>query len=263
MDLRIKGKRALIFGGSRGIGRAVTGALAAEGVDVAVCAHKEWAAKKVAAEAMANSGVRAKGYRIDAWDELSTIALVNGIMDDFGAIDILFGIARRSVLEDRNALTPSGWHTHFDKGFLRFKAVTETILPGMRERHWGRILWMIPRPTAGTRLERQLYSVVSAAVVAWLESVASDFAKDNVILSLLTPAPVSRTTRSTALHGRGNDMSGSVSVADDTTLAIAQAASIGAFLLSDHAAGTCGKTIELGIGSLRRLNDNSDVNQSP
>ena len=54
MDLGIKGRRALIFGGFKGIGRAVAGALAAEGCDVAVCARKEWAAQTVAAEKGSN-----------------------------------------------------------------------------------------------------------------------------------------------------------------------------------------------------------------
>ena len=106
-------------------------ALAAEGTDVAVCARKEWAAQKVASEATETSGVRATGYRINAWDEPSTVNLVKGIVDDFGAVNMLFGVARRSVLEDRNALSPSEWHTQLDQGFLRFKAVTEALLPSV------------------------------------------------------------------------------------------------------------------------------------
>ena len=66
MDLDIRGKRALIFGASRGVGGAVVRALAVEGADVAVCARKEWAARKLASEAKENSGVKAAGYGIDA-----------------------------------------------------------------------------------------------------------------------------------------------------------------------------------------------------
>lgn len=50
MDLGIKGRSALIWGGSRGVGRAVSGALAAEGASIAVCARKRWAAEQVARE---------------------------------------------------------------------------------------------------------------------------------------------------------------------------------------------------------------------
>lgn len=229
MDLGIKGRRALIFGGSRSIGRAVVGALATEGADVAVCARKEWAAQKVAAEAAENSGVRAAGYKINAWDETSTISLISHIIDDFGAMDILFGIAGRPALEDRHVLPPGGWRSEFDKGFLRFKAATETLLPCMRDRRWGRILWMIPWPTAITSTERQLYSVMRAAMSAWLESIAAGLAMDNVTVNLLRPAPLSRTT--------------------DKTLAVRQVAAVAALLLSDPAEGIFGKTIDLGSSS--------------
>lgn len=229
MDLGIKGRRALIFGGSRSVGRAVAGALAAEGADVAVCARKEWAAQKVAAEAAENSGVRAAGYKINAWDETSTTSFMSHIIDDFGAMDILFGITRHPALEDRDVLPPGSWQSEFDRGFLRFKAATETLLPCMRDRQWGRILWMIPWPTTRTSAERQFYSVMRVAMSAWLESIATGLAMDNVTVNLLTPAPLSRTT--------------------DKTLAVRQVAAVAALLLSDPAEGIFGKTVDLGSGS--------------
>ena len=246
MDLGIRYGRALIYGGSRGIGRAVAEALAAEGTDVAVCARKEWAAQKVASEATKNSGVRATGYRINAWDEPSTVTFVKGIVDDFGAVNMLFGVARRAALEDRNALSPSEWHTQLDKGFLRFKAVTETLLPSMKDHQWGRILWMIPRPTAGTGVERQLYTVMSAALSAWLESIAADLAKDNVTVNLLRPTPVSETRGFSAFPKYEESQGGSIPSHPDKTLSVRQAAMAAVFLLSDPAGGVFGRTIDIG-----------------
>ncbi len=245
MDLGIKGRRALVFGGSRGIGRAVAGALAAEGTEVAVCARKKWAAQKVASEAAENSGVRAKGYRIDAWDAQSTNVLIKRIVDDFGAIDILFGVSRRPVLEDRNVLPPGGWQTLLDRGFLRFKVVTETLQPGMRDRQWGRILWLIPWPAAGTRLERELHSVTTAALSAWLESIAVNVAKDNVTANILRPAPISRNTGSHATSGNQEALGSSTQSRADQTLPTRNVAATATFLLSDLAGGVFGSTIFL------------------
>ncbi len=246
MDLGIKGRRALIFGGSKGIGRAVAGALAAEGAEVAVCARKEWAAQKVASEAAENSGVRAKGYKIDAWDEPSTRTLVSHIVDDFGAIDIMFGVARRPALEDRNVLPPDGWQSQLDRGFLRFKATTEALLPGMQNRQWGRILWMIPWQTAGTGIERQLHAVTTAALCAWIESIAADLVEDNATVNLLSPAPVSRTTGSGASSHPDNPQQGSIPEPKGGTFSVRQVAAFATFLLSEPAGGVCGRTIELG-----------------
>ena len=243
MDLGIKGRRALILGGSRGIGRAVAGAVAAEGADVAVCARKEWAARRVASEAAEGCGVRAAGYGIDASDEPSAVALVNRIIGDFGAIDLLFGVARRPALEDRQGLS---WKARLDEGFLRFRATTETLLRGMQHRQWGRVLWMIPWPVPGTSAERQLHSVTGAALSAWLEVVAMEVAGDNVTLNVLRPAPVSRTTRGSPTTRCEEPPTDSRPPEAGNTLLVSEVAAVAAFLLSDPAGGLCGKTIELG-----------------
>ncbi len=241
MDLGIKGKSALVFGGSRGIGRAVAGALAAEGANVAVCARKEWAARKVAAEAAAAGRVKAVGYRLDAWDEPSAAALMDRVIADFGAIDILFGIARRTLQEDQPTLS---WRARLDNGFLRFKAATEALLPGMQRRQWGRVLWMVPWPIPGTAAERHFDSVASAALPAWLQSVATEVVGENVTLNVLKPAPVLRTTgdkdppRADSRPARGGE-----------TLSVSEVAAVAAFLLSDPARGLYGKTIEFGSHS--------------
>ncbi len=244
MDLGIKGRSALVFGGSRGVGRAVAGTLAAEGADVAVCARKEWAARRVAAEAAEGGRVRAAGYPLDAWDEASATALVERVAADFGAIDILFGIARRAPREDPRALS---WTSQLEAGFLRFKAATETLLPGMRRRRWGRVLWMVPWPMAGTGMERHLHSVTSAALPAWLHSMATEVAGDNVTLNVLMPAPVRGSTgHPSASPGVARPGTVAATVPAGATLGVPAVAAVAAFLLSDPAGGLCGKTIEVG-----------------
>ena len=242
MDLGIKGKSALVFGGSRGIGRAVAGALAAEGANVAVCARKEWAARKVAAEAAERGRVKAVGYPLDAWDEPSAAALMDRVIADFGAIDILFGIARRTLREDRPTLS---WGARLDNGFLRFKAATEALLPGMQRRQWGRVLWMVPWPIPGTAAERHFDSVTSAALPAWLQSVAAEVARENVTLNVLKPAPVLRTMAS----GDKDPPRAGSRPARGETLSVSEVAAVAAFLLSDPARGLYGRTIEFGSRS--------------
>jgi len=254
VDLGIKGRNALVFGGSRGVGRAVAGALAAEGANVAVCARKEWAARRVAAEAAEESGVRVAGYPLDAWDEPSAIALVERVTAEFGEIDMLFGIARRAPRDDPRMLS---WGSQLEAGFLRFKAATDTLLPGMRRRRWGRVLWMVPWPMARTGMERHVHSVTSAALPAWLRSVATEVASDNVTLNVLIPAPV----RIPVAAGRHEEpRAGFRPAYADEALSVTDVAAVAAFLLSDRARGVCGRTIELdgnsALSSRQRRHDN-------
>ena len=238
MDLGIRGRRALVFGGSRGVGRAVAGALAAEGADLAVCARKGWAAQRVASENVERSGVNAAGYRIEGWDEPSTVALVSRITEDLGDIDLLFGVARLPAPPEGSA--PS-WETRLGAGFLGFRAATETLVRGMQRRGWGRVLWMIPWPDPGTDAERQVHSVAGAALSAWLKSAAGDVAGDNVTLNVLLPAQAAGAPRS-----RGETRpDASPAPAGEPPSTTPRVAAVAAFLLSDLAGGLCGQTIDL------------------
>lgn len=238
MDLGIRGRRALVFGGSRGVGRAVAGALAAEGADLAVCARKGWAAQRVASENVERSGVNAAGYRIEGWDAPSTVALVSRITEDFGDIDMLFGVARRPAPNEGDALS---WETRLGAGFLGFRAATETLVHGMQRRGWGRVLWMIPWPDPGSDAERQVHSVASAALSAWLKSAAAGVAGDNVTLNVLLPAQAA-----SARRGRGGTRpDADPASTGEVPSATPRVAAVAAFLLSDFAGCLCGQTIDL------------------
>ena len=246
MDLGIKGRSALIWGGSRGVGRAVSGALAAAGANIAVCARKHWAAEQVAREAAEDHGVRAVGYGIGDLDEQSTVELVGHIASDFDGMDLLFGICRRPWLEERDGLSCDAWMAQFESGFLRLKTLTELLLPGMCERRWGRILWMIPSDGAATKLERQVHLLMSGLLSAWLKSTAEEVSEYNVTLNVLTPGAISRVSANASPQAsadrRGRRREPHCA---STSLSARQVAAVAAFLLGDVAGCVRGETIRL------------------
>ena len=248
MDLGLKDRSALIWGGSRGVGRAVSAALAAEGANVAVCARKHRAAEQVAREAVEDHGVRAAGYGIGAPDEQSMVELVGHIARDFGGMDLLFGICRRPWLEERDGLSSDAWVAQLESGFLRLKTLTELILPGMCERRWGRILWMIPSDGAATKLEGQVHLLLSGLLATWLKSTAKEVSEYNVTLNVLRPGAIARggvraSPRVSADRRARRGEPRSVS----TSLSARQAAAVAAFLLGDVAGCVCGETIRLEV----------------
>lgn len=248
MDLGIKNRSALIWGGSRGVGRAVSAALAAEGANVAVCARKRRAAEQVAREAVEDYGVRAAGYGIGTLDERSTVELVGRITRDFGGMDLLFGICRRPWLEERDGLSSDAWVAQLESGFLRLKTLTELLLPGMCERRWGRILWMIPSDGAATKLEGQVHLLLSGLLATWLKSTAKEVSEYNVTLNVLRPGAIAKGgTRASPRASADRRARRSEPRSESTSLSARQVAEVAAFLLGDVAGCVRGETIRLEV----------------
>src|SRR6478736_6514835 len=89
MDLGLKGKNAIVLGGTRGIGRAIAATLAGEGANVAVCARN---ADQVAATVteLKASGVRATGAPVDVTDGAALKSWIEGAARELGGVDLLF-----------------------------------------------------------------------------------------------------------------------------------------------------------------------------
>ena len=200
----------------------------------------------VAREAAEDHGVRAVGYGIGDPDEQSTVELVGRIAADFGDMDLLFGICRRPWLEARDGLSSDAWVAQFESGFLRLKTLTELLLPGMCERRWGRILWMIPSEGAATKLERQVHQLMSGLLSTWLKSTAEEASEHNVALNVLTPGAISRVgTTASPQASADRRARRSKPHCASISLSARQVAAVAAFLLGDVAGCVRGETIRL------------------
>jgi 3-oxoacyl-[acyl-carrier protein] reductase len=183
MDLGIKDKRALVLGGSKGLGRGIAEALAAEGVVVALTGRDQATAVRSAAE-IADS---AMGLALDLGKPETIDPFLDRLAADFGDIDILVlngGGPPPSLAAD---IDPAFWPAQFDTMVLAGMRITSRLLPAMRQRGWGRIMAVastsIREPIPGLTASNALRS----AVAGWMKTLAGEVAAEGITVNMLLP----------------------------------------------------------------------------
>lgn len=142
MDLELTGKRALVVGGTKGIGRAVAVALAREGATVVVAARHDVAAR--AASIAEEAGGTVHGVAIDTRDDASVQAGVAEAAERMGGVDILVNTAAAPWSAEKNTVASQtgddAMRQEFEEKVLGYLRTARAVAPGMVEAGWGRIV---------------------------------------------------------------------------------------------------------------------------
>ncbi|WP_216899899.1 SDR family NAD(P)-dependent oxidoreductase [Nocardia alni] len=193
MDLGLKGKRAVVTGGSRGIGLAVGRALAQEGADVALVGRDARAAEEQATVLAAETGVRVIGIGADTGDDASVTAMAEAAIEQLGGVDILINNAART---NPGAIEESDLEAEINvkvRGYLR---CARSFAPGMVERGWGRIINV--GGLAARRTGSVVGSVRNVAVAALTKNLADELGPQGVNVTVVHPGATSTETATTA-----------------------------------------------------------------
>jgi 3-oxoacyl-[acyl-carrier protein] reductase len=188
---KLRGKVALVTGGSRGIGAATARALAAEGADVAI----SYAASSAKAEALVHElqshGGRAAAFRADQGNTADVAALIQSVVNQFGRLDILVNNAGVFVTGavDSPASDPAALDRQYAVNVGGVVAAIRAAAPVMAEH--GRIITVgsaVATRTAFPGLAD--YAATKAAIVGYTKSAARDLARRNITVNVVQPGPV-------------------------------------------------------------------------
>ncbi|MCX8277702.1 MAG: SDR family NAD(P)-dependent oxidoreductase [Dehalococcoidia bacterium] len=189
MDLGIKGKVALVTGGSRGLGRQSALALAAEGVNVAICARGEDTLKQTAKELKA-TGVNVGAYVADLGDESGADELIAKTEAELGPIDILVNNVGGSFgTSDLVNSSLDDFQMVMNANLWSAVALMKGTVPGMQERGWGRVVnisSIFGREYGGPAP----YMVAKAAMIAASKHTGMAVAKDGVTVNSVAPGSI-------------------------------------------------------------------------
>jgi len=186
MDLEIAGKTGLVTGASSGIGRGIALALAAEGVRLAIVARRRGLLDEVAAEIVANSGVRPAVIEFDFMQPDAASAIATAALRDLGSVDILVnnaGGSRRFALDASEAQ----WDEALTLNFTRQRQLTHQLLQQMMERNWGRIINITgksePEGINGAFCAK-------AAMHSWAKGLSREVGKHGITVNSIPPGRI-------------------------------------------------------------------------
>jgi 3-oxoacyl-[acyl-carrier protein] reductase len=261
MDLGIRGKVALVAASSKGLGRAVAEELAAEGVNLVMCARGADTLRSTADSIRQASNVEVIDVAADVSQPEDLQRLVKAALDAFGRVDILVNNSGGPPSGPFETTTPAAWESAVRLLLTSVVELTRAVLPGMKERRWGRILNVTSiaakQPVEGLMLSNSL----RAGVIGFARTLANEVAPFGVTVNNLLPGytKTDRVKQLAAAAGKPDANSSDIYSRWEREIPMGRLgeprefAALAAFLASDRASYITGSSIAVDGGWIRSL----------
>jgi 3-oxoacyl-[acyl-carrier protein] reductase len=188
MELSLRGRTALITGGSLGLGRAMAESFHRAGARVAILARREGPLQDAAlsiAAAGAPPGADIRAYPCDVSDAAQVEATHAAVVADLGAVDVLINNAGHAAARPFEDISDADWQADLDLKLFAAIRLTRAVWPSMKQRRWGRVINLLnvyaKAPDAGTAPT----SVSRAAGLALTKVLAGEGAPHNVLVNAM------------------------------------------------------------------------------
>ena len=185
MDLGLKGRTAVVCGSTSGLGLAIARTLADEGANVVISGRRAEAARAEAARLPS-----AVGVEVDLSDVAGPAHLVSRAQEHFGSIDVMVLNAGGPPPGPATELTPESTLPALQTLLLAQMELVSLVLPGMRERGWGRLVAVgssgVQQPLANLALS----NVARAGLAAYLKTLAAEVEADGVTVNVVLPGRI-------------------------------------------------------------------------
>jgi NAD(P)-dependent dehydrogenase (short-subunit alcohol dehydrogenase family) len=186
----LTGRVALVTGGSKGIGNAIARGLARAGADLFLCSRTE-ASLQAAADAIRNeTGSRVESLAADMArrDDLQRVA--EQAVGKLGKVDILVNNAGWNIPAAIDEIRDEDWQYLLDLNLTGVMALTRALVPGMKERRWGRVIHISSIMALGSTAQRNAYSATKAALIGMAHASALDLGPFGITVNCIAPGPI-------------------------------------------------------------------------
>jgi len=191
MDLELRGKVALVTGGSRGLGFAAAQALAGEGAHVVICARGKERLQQAVVElrGAASGGAKVEGVAADVSTDAGVKRVVDAAVSAFGRLDVLVNNVGLAKGADVESTTDDEWQEAFDQTLFPAIRASRLAVPHLRAQGGGAIVIVssiFGREAGG----RMTYNAVKAAEISLTKSLAQQLAKDAIRVVSVAPGSI-------------------------------------------------------------------------
>jgi 3-oxoacyl-[acyl-carrier protein] reductase len=260
MDLQLKGKRALVLGASKGLGRAIAEGLAREGVHV-IAAARNTAAIQAWANALGEAGQHVKAMPLDLSDFASVENLLAAITGA-GGIDILVNNSGGPPPGSAMDAKRSDWLVQFEAMAAHLFHITQALLPQMIAAKWGRVITIASSGIEQPIPNLALSNGIRAAVLGWSKTLSAEVAKHGITVNMVLPGRI-HTERVDQLDAAAATRTGTdvaaIKQASMATIPVgrygtsSEFADVAVFLASPRASYVTGAKIRVDGGAIRSV----------
>ena len=185
----LTGKSALVTGGSKGLGKAMARGLAECGADVVICSRNEEELEAAAKEIQEGLDVTV-AYRVtDVSVREEVDSLAAEAIRELGKIDILINNAGTNAPQAIDVIDDETWDRVLEVNLSSIMRLTRAVVPGMKERKWGRVIHISSVLGVGSKPERNVYSATKAALIGFAKASALDLGPFGITVNCIGPGP--------------------------------------------------------------------------
>jgi NAD(P)-dependent dehydrogenase (short-subunit alcohol dehydrogenase family) len=185
----LTGRVALVTGGSKGLGKAMARGLAEAGADVVISSRHEGELRPALADILDRTGRRGHYVVADMAKREDVRRLADEAVRRLGKVDILINNAGSNTPQPIDAVTDEAWDNLIELNLTSVMALTRALVPGMKERRWGRVIHISSIMAFVSKEGRNAYSATKAALTGLARASALELGPFGVTVNCIAPGP--------------------------------------------------------------------------
>ena len=190
MDLfNLKGKVALVTGGSKGLGKAMARGLAEAGADIVVSSRHENELKPALQDILQGTERKGRYFVADMSRRAEVLRLARTALEEMGRIDILVNNAGTNIPQAIDQIKDEDWDKIMEINLNSIMVLTRALVPQMKSRGWGRVIHISSVMGFISKEGRNAYSATKAALIGLARSNALDLVRYGITVNCLAPGP--------------------------------------------------------------------------